>query len=143
MKSMNSSLHGITKPKPKPSFPSFPTLEPSHAVNYVKNMPFKLLGIGQRSDLQSFTGNFQMKDGNAHYMPGGFVFWRGDDEAHIESGWFQVKKFDPITNMPEGQAYRVHSPDNPVRIKDTRGHDDFETFNFVAKSGPAPKFLHE
>ena len=118
MKSMNSSLRGITK------------LEPSHAVNYVKNMPFKLIGIGKRSDLQLFTGNFQMKDGNAHYLPGGFVFWRGDDEARKIGGWYQVKKFDPITNMPEGPAYRVESnEDGPIigtngrpTIVDEEGH---------------------
>ena len=131
MKSMNSSLRGITK------------LEPSHAVNYVKNMPFKLIGIGKRSDLQLFTGNFQMKDGNAHYLPGGFVFWRGDDEARKIGGWYQVKKFDPITNMPEGPAYRVHSPENPVRIKDASDRDDFEVFNHPpVESGPLLRFLH-
>jgi len=86
---------------------------------------------------------FQMKDGNAHYLPGGFVFWRGDDEARKIGGWYQVKKFDPITNMPEGPAYRVHSPENPVRIKDASDRDDFEVFNHPpVESGPLLRFLH-
>jgi hypothetical protein len=110
------------------SKPSFPT-KPSHSRT-VKNMPFKLIGKKTPSDLQWFTGNIQTKDGNEHYMPGGFVFWRGDEDSHKNSGWFQVKNFDE-NNMPIGMAYRVHSPENPVRIG-----DDFEIFHFVANAGP-------
>ena len=75
-------------------------------------------------------GKIQMKNGNTHYMPGGFVFWRGDEDAHIEDGWFLVKKINPETNMPLGDAYRVESnedgpiigPDGNPTVVDKEGH---------------------
>jgi len=78
---------------------SFPT--------HVENEPFKLIGQNTPSDLLLYTG---MKDGTGKYMPGGFVFWRGDPEANINSGWYQVQNFDE-TNMPLGLAYLVESND--------------------------------
>jgi hypothetical protein len=112
------------------------TLKPSHSGTYVVNRPFQLIGKNADSErhtnLLKYTG---MIDGMGKYMPGGFVYWRGDDEARKPHAWYEVKEFDD--NMPVGEAYRVSSPDNPVRIKDTRGDDEYEVFHFVAKSGPA------
>lgn len=120
-RSVRGGMFGRNKPT------MLPTLEPSHSG--IRNMPFKLIGRKTPSDLLMFTGNIQMKDGNAHYMPNGFVLWRGDEIAYKPSGWYQVKQFDRITNMPIGRAYRVDSPENPVRIKDASGGDVFEVFN--------------
>jgi len=135
-KSNKSSLSGITNP-------SFPTLEPSHAGTRVE-VPFEFIGDPIRTDLLRYTGYIQMKDGKKHYMPGGFVLWGGDNTSSKIGGWFQVKKFNPITNMPEGRAYRVRSPETPpVRIKDSSGRDDFEVFDLVAKSsGVAPAWIY-
>ena len=130
-RSVRGGMFGRNKPT------MLPTLEPSHSG--IKKLPSELMPlstfqlIGQKktqtpSDLLYFTGDFQMKDGNAHYMPNGFVFWRGNPEASKPPGWYQVLEFDEF-NMPKGRAYRVDRPENPVMIKDVRGDYDFEVFH--------------
>jgi hypothetical protein len=123
--SIKSGLYNISNMFKKKSTM---TLEPYQNITRVSDETFTLIGkyadSKMHTDLLKYTG---MKDGN-HYMPGGFVYWGGNPEASKPDGWYQVKKFDPTTNMPIGRAYHVRSPENPVMIKDARGDYDFEVF---------------
>ena len=118
-KSNKSSLSGITK------------LEPSHSKTHVENMRFKFIGyqIPPRTDLLLYTGNIRMEKGKMHYMPGGFVLWRGDDEARKPKGWYYVTKFDS-DNMPLGLATRVENPDNGKIMMDDKDNIIDERFDY-------------
>ena len=113
----------------KQSEPSLPTLVTSHTGTHVENMRFKFIGKQIRTDLLLFTGNIQMIDGEIHYMPGGFVLWRGDDEARKPKGWYYVTKFDS-DNMPLGLATRVENPDNGKIMMDDKGNIIYERFDY-------------
>jgi hypothetical protein len=111
------------------SNPSFLKLEPSHTETRV-DIPFKFIGKQIRTDLLRYIGNIQMIDEEIHYMPGGFVLWRGDsDNSQSRGGWYQVTEFDS-DNMPLGLATHVDNPHDKNIMMDDKGNIIYERFDY-------------